>query len=75
MKAKLIFDLPEEQSDFELATNAAKYYSVLWNIDQFLRNKVKYASDSASEEEIKAYEETREELWREIESNNINLEG
>jgi len=34
VKAKLEFDLPEEQSEFMLAANAGKYASVLWDVEQ-----------------------------------------
>lgn len=43
--AKLEFNLPEEQTEFELAVNASKYHSVLWDLDQYLRGIVKYNSD------------------------------
>lgn len=37
------FNLPDEQSEFETATNAAKYVSVIWEYSQYLRQCVKYA--------------------------------
>jgi len=40
MKAKLEFDLPEEQAEFKLAANASGYYSALFEITYNLRKKV-----------------------------------
>lgn len=32
MKAKLIFDLPEEQTEFKFATQGSDYSETLWRI-------------------------------------------
>jgi len=45
MKAILEFNLPDDQQDFDLATSGLKFWSVLWDLDQSLRAKTKYASD------------------------------
>lgn len=42
MKAKLIFNLPEDNQDFEQAKNGSKLYSAIWDFDQDLRAKYKY---------------------------------
>ena len=72
MKATLEFNLPQEQEDFEDAANGWKWSHAMWQLDQFLRTKVKYASDDASEESINAFQEARDELHRIL--NNDNLE-
>jgi len=40
----LSFDLtdPDARQQFRLACNAASMYSVLWDMDQYLREQVKY---------------------------------
>jgi coproporphyrinogen III oxidase len=66
MKAKLIFNLPEEQTEFEMATNGSKMHSVLWEMDQWLRAQYKYMPDAEySEDKYETYEKCREHL-REI---------
>lgn len=72
--ATLTFNIPDEQPEFEEATNAGKYRSTLWDLDQFLRNKTKYASDDVTEEQIAAYYELRDELHRLMQENNITLD-
>ena len=42
MKAKLIFELPEEQIEFSSATNGSKWRDVVWDLDQKLRSMHKY---------------------------------
>jgi len=37
MKAKLIFDLPDEQFDFELCRKAGDLHSNLWDLTQQIR--------------------------------------
>ena len=73
-KAILEFNLPEEQNEFEVATNATKYYIVLHNIDRILRNKIKYANDDVSDDYINAFQTIRDELWAQIEEHNIILD-
>ena len=73
MKAILEFNLPEEQEQFEDASNGWKWSHAMWTLDQFLRAKVKYASDDAHEESIKAFEEAREELHRILNEENLEM--
>ena len=44
-KAILEFNLPEDNQEFLLATSGLKFWSVLWELDQSLRSKTKYAPD------------------------------
>jgi len=71
MKATLEFNLPEETEDFDIATNGWKYRSVLCDIDNFLRSKLKYGE--LSPEEDGAYEKARTELWNLINEHNIDI--
>ena len=71
MKATLTFDLPEEQEEFELASNAVNYSIALSDIDNYLRSKIKYAD--LTEEQYKVYEEIREQLWCYINDNGIKM--
>lgn len=59
----LTFNLPEEQSDFKLASNATNWYLVAWDIDQYLRDKIKYPEDTKSDEYYEALEQVRKEFW------------
>lgn len=68
MKAILEFNLPDDQEDFKLATNALNWYIVCWDLDQELRAKTKYASDDLPQDKYDAYQEIRD-LLREYMSN------
>lgn len=72
--ATLVFNLPEEQEDFELINNASKYYSVIWDLDQFMRNKIKYANDHNPEPFIETVQLVRDELWKLMEEKNLTLD-
>ena len=74
MEAILKFNLPEETSDFELAVNATKMYSIIWSLDQWLRGNTKYASDNISSDTYKTYEECREKLHELMSDYNINFD-
>jgi len=73
-KATLTFDLPEEDSIYQMTINAGKYYSALFEIDQFLRSKIKYAEDNVTDEQIDTFQLVRDELWSILNSSNINLD-
>jgi hypothetical protein len=74
MKAILKFNLPEDNTEFLLATQASDMHSVLWSLEQYLRGKLKYSSDDMSEDTYNAYEDCRKQLHNLMENSNINLE-
>jgi hypothetical protein len=74
MKAKLIFNLPEDKQDFDFATQGSNWWSVCWEMDQWLRGQTKHAPDSMSDDTYKALEECRDKLIDLINDNNLNLD-
>ena len=74
MKAKLNFDLPEDKYEYEMAVNGNKWYNVAWDMYQYLRGKTKYPSDDAHKEYLKAMHECKDELFRIMSDNGIDLE-
>ena len=74
MKAILEFNLPEDNQEFELATKGLKFWSVLWELDQSLRTKTKYAPDNLPQDKYDAYQEIRDELRELMSNNNINFD-
>ena len=74
MQAKLIFNLPEEKSEFNFATQGSDWWSVCWNMDLWLRGNTKHAPDSMSEDEYNAYERCREKLRELIDSQGLDLD-
>ncbi len=74
MKAILEFNLPDDQQDFELASNAMKFWSVLYELDQELRSKTKYAPDDLPQDKYDAYQEVRDVLYELMRNENISLD-
>jgi hypothetical protein len=75
MKAKLIFNLPEEQSDFYLATHGKDWWYVCWEMDQWLRKQYKYMSDEEySQEKYDTYVKCREQLKQFMLDNNVDFD-
>ena len=60
MKAILIFNLPEDNQEFELATKASKMYCTLWELDNWLRQEIKYKDKELDEVRDKLYELMKE---------------
>jgi hypothetical protein len=70
---KFNLDLPEDLEEFELANNARKYYSVIWDLDQYLRNFVKYPSDREDPILTDTMAKVRDELWKLMNEHNLDL--
>ncbi len=68
MRASLHFSLPDEADLFEQAQNAYKYWSVIMDFDNFLRQKIKYTEQQTIE-----LQEVRDKLWEIVKEN--GLEG
>lgn len=74
MKAILEFNLPDDQEDFKMASNALSWYIVCWDLDQELRAKTKYAPDSLPQDKYDAYQEIRELLREYMSDRNISFD-
>tara|TARA_S200002703_G_scaffold7566_2_gene7839 strand:+ start:10709 stop:10936 length:228 start_codon:yes stop_codon:yes gene_type:complete len=74
MKAKLIFDLPDFKDEFEMAVNGHKWRNVAFMMFNYLRNNTKYAPDDTHEEYVKAMHECKDEFFRIINENGVDLD-
>jgi len=74
MKAKLTFKLPEDKYEYEMASKGSNWHNVAWQMYQYLRGKTKYAPEGTHEEYIKAMYECKDELFRIIADNEVDLE-
>ena len=74
MKAILEFNLPDDKQDFDLATRASDLWYVLYQLDQDLRSKTKYASDDLPQDKYDAYEEVRDKLRELMSESNISFD-
>jgi hypothetical protein len=73
MKAKLIFNLPEESHEWENAIRGASMHSTLWEYDQWLRSKIKY--EDLTDEQYQVYQGCRDHLRTVMYENDINLDN
>ena len=71
MKAILQFNLPDDQHEYEVAVQAPKVQSFLWDFSQQLRTWQKYYHDFKDADD--ALDKIREEFYRLINEHNINL--
>ena len=63
MRVTMSFNLPEEQGELECAQSGQKYLSIVEELDDFLRSKIKY-DQNLNEEQLQVYEVVRAELCR-----------
>ena len=76
MEAILKFDLndPDDRREHQRMLKSLDMHLALWDISQELRSKVKYAPDSMSKDEYKAWEQAQEMFYRIINEYTINLD-
>jgi len=78
VKAILIYELPEEKEEFNLAISGCKYYSALFDIFQELRTIIKreLLPDKVkdAEDRYEVVEYIRDHLWQVMDDNNVNLD-
>jgi hypothetical protein len=72
MKAILEFNLPEENHEWKNAIEGAKMRSVLWEMDQWLRAKMKY--EDLPDYHYEVYKECRKYLRDLTIEENIDLD-
>jgi hypothetical protein len=73
MKATLEFNLPEEAQEFRTAINGWKFKSVLNEINDDLRSKIKW-QDDMPDEVRQALQAVRDDMYQRLSEHNINLE-
>lgn len=71
MEATLKFNLPEENEEFSTAVNAVNYKNALSELNEYLRNEIKWGSD---ENKSEIAQEVRDELFRLMSENNIIID-
>lgn len=59
-KVTIEFDSIEDKDEMEMCLNGSKWYLLAWEIDQYLRGRLKYSE--LSEEVYKELSDTREKL-------------
>lgn len=72
MKAILEFQLPEDSIEFDMTCKAGKYYSTLWDLDQWLRGIIKY-DDTLPDEHEAIYQKVRDKLHEELAANDVSF--
>ena len=71
MKAKLTFNLPDDQHEWDNAVNANAMYLALWDLSQEIRTLWKY--EELSEEEWNMVERIRDKFYEILNDNHIEL--
>ena len=74
MKAIIEFELPEDQEEYQMANNASKMYTALWEVRQLLRSKLKYNSDGLNDEQLEQWETMRGDFFDILDNNDLKLD-
>lgn len=70
MRAILLYCLPQEESEFTLATNSGKLFSALWELSQEIRRHYKY-----DENQQTTWTEVNDMFYDILEGEGINLDN
>jgi hypothetical protein len=74
MKAIIEFELPEDQDEYQMANDASKMYTALWEVRQLLRSKLKYNSDGLNDEQLEQWEAMRGDFFDILDNNDLKLD-
>ena len=66
MKAFLVFNRPDDEQEFRVASAAMDWYLTVWDLDQWLRSEIKYQE--------KDYQEVRNKLHEILRDKNLDLD-
>ena len=72
MKAILEFNLPEDQREYEVVTQASRMQSFLWDFSQQLRSWRKYHNDFKDGSD--ALNKITEEFYQLLNNNEVNID-
>ena len=72
MQATLTFNLPDDQNEYEIATQAPKVQSFLFDFSQQLRSWYKYHHDFKDADD--ALDKIRDEFYRLLNEHNIDMD-
>jgi hypothetical protein len=72
-RVTLNFNLPEEEQEHRDALDGTNWKLVAWDVDQILRNAIKYGCDQCEDNKYSAFEYIRKELNDSIESYKLSL--
>jgi hypothetical protein len=73
MIARLEFTLPDDQHQFQCAVNAEKWRSIVWELDQSLRDLIKY-SDHKNPLDIPTIIDVREMIRDKMNDENLSFD-
>lgn len=73
MKAKLIFDLPEETHEWRNAIDGSKMFSALWETREKITDKLR--SDGLTNKETKLIRELLDDFLEILQDHNIDLDA
>ena len=69
MEAILKFTLPDDKAEFDTATKAMDWAILAWDLDQYIRNRLKYQSEkldtSSAKEELELLRNELRDLMEE----------
>jgi hypothetical protein len=65
-KVTVVYNLPDEQPEYELHMCSSKMFSILWDFDQWLRSEIKYND----KEELQPI---RDKLYNLMDEKNFNI--
>ena len=74
MKAIIEFELPEDIEEYQMANNASKMYTALWDIRQLFRSTLKYNKTGLNDEQLEQWEAMRGEFFDILENNDLKLD-
>jgi hypothetical protein len=71
-KVTIEFDSIEDKDEMEMCLNGMKWYLLAWELDQYLRNRLKH--ENLSQDAYKALDEARDKLHELRREDNLSFD-
>jgi hypothetical protein len=66
------FDSIEDKHELDVCINGGKWYTLAWQLDQYLRGRLKY--ENLSEDAYKSLDEARDKLYELLRENGLSFD-
>jgi len=75
MKVNVEYILPEDTEDFKLFTHANSLRDIIWNLNSYMRELIKYQSNTLPESNVEVVELIKDKLIEEMNNHNLSFDN
>lgn len=75
MKVNVEYILPDDNDDFKLFTHADSLRDILWNLNSYMRELIKYNYETLPKNNVEVVELLKDKLIEEMSEHNLSFDN